>query len=495
MKNKKVIIIGSGVGGISASALLAKEGFDVEVYEKNEQPGGRASVLKEKGFTFDMGPSWFMMPHVFERFFKEAGDTDLDDLKLFKLDPAYKVFFEDKISIEIPSSADKAASTFESMEKGAGKKFKEYLSDSKIKYEIAVNSVLYKNTDNILGLINKDIAKHGRKLEVFLPIHKIISRYFKNSKIQQILEYNLVFLGCSPENAPGLFSMMAHVDFNLGVWYPIGGINKVIEKMTKIAQENGAKFHYNRPVEKIFISGNKASGILVNGKKIKADFIVSNADYKFTEDILSDQKKRNLPADSWNKKVLAPSAFVIYLGVKGKTPKLIHHNLYFTEDWRPHFKSIFKSPEWPVNPSIYINNPSYTDTSLAPPGHEALMILVPVANDLLENDIWKEHYSNYIIDYLDKKMGINLAKRTVFKKIFSINDFKNRYNSYKGNALGGMAHTLFQSAVWRPSNRNKKIQNLFYVGAGTVPGIGVPTSIISGHLARDRIVKCHAKPK
>lgn len=493
MKNKKIAIIGSGFGGISAAALLAKQGYDVDVYEKNEQPGGRASVLRTKGFTFDMGPSWFMMPDVFEKFFAEAEGGNLDPLNLTRLDPAYKVFFEDKSSVEVPASAQKAAKLFESMERGAGKRFMDYLADSEVKYKIAFNSVLYKNMDNIFGLVNRDIVKHGSKLEVFLPIHKIISRYFKDTKIQQILEYNLVFLGCSPDNAPGLFSMMAHVDFNLGIWHPKGGITKVVERMVNIAKKNGAKFHYKAPVEKILVSGGKVSGIMIAGKKIKADYVVSNADYKFTEDILSDQTKRNITKEKWDKKVFAPSAFVIYLGVKGKTPGLIHHNLYFTNDWRPHFKSVFETPGWPVTPSVYINNPSHTDSSLAPDGHESLMVLVPVASGLDENEFWREHYANYIIDYLDKKMGTNIAKRIVHKQIFSVSDFESRYNSYKGNALGGLAHTLFQSAVWRPTNRSKHLPNLFFAGAGTVPGIGVPTSIISGHLVRDRITKSHAK--
>jgi phytoene desaturase len=490
MKGKKVVIIGSGVGGICAGALLAKHGFAVEIYEKNEQPGGRASVLQENGFTFDMGPSWFMMPDVFEKFFAQAGDGEgLRALGLTRLDPSYKVFFEDKVSLAVPSSAQKAAALFESMEKGAGEKFKAYLADSQKKYNVAMTSVLYKNMDTILGLASREVAAYANIAKIFLPIHTIISDYFKNDKIQQILEYNLVFLGCSPQNAPGIFSMMAHVDFNLGIWYPQGGITTVIQHMVAIAKKNGVKFHFHSPVENILVQNGMATSIVAAGREIPADYVVSNADYKFTEDLLSDQTKRNIPPKAWSKKVFAPSAFIIYLGVKGKTPHLLHHNLYFTKDWRPHFTSIFDSPNWPVHPSVYINNPSYSDSSLAPKGHEALMILVPVANGLPENDSWRRYYADYIIEYLDQKMEINLAKRIVYKKIFSVHDFETRYNSYKGNALGGLAHTLFQSAIWRPSNRSKHIRNLFFVGAGTVPGIGVPTSIISAHLVCDRVLK------
>ena len=486
--SKKIVIIGSGFGALSAACLLAKSGYKVSVYEKNEQPGGRASVLRQSGFTFDMGPSWFMMPDVFDRFFGEFGKKTTDLLELVHLDPEYRVVFEDGQKIDVPASANKARALFESMEPGAGKKFDEYLQDSQMKYDLAIKSVLYKNVDNLLGMLSPDIIKCGSNLDVFLPIHRLITKYFQNPKIQQILEYNLVFLGCSPDNAPALFSMMAHVDFNLGIYYPMGGMGKVVEAIVKIATDLGVEFHYNSPVEQIITEGDQVVGIRVAGKLIKADVVVSNADLKFTEDILSDQSKRQYSDKYWNKKTLTPSAFLLYLGIKGEVD-ISHHTLYFGNDWKPHFRDIFDNPAWPVAPSLYINNPSVTDSGLAPKGHQALMVLVPVAAGLPDSADWNKHYGDYIIDYIDTNMKLSLKDKIVFRTQFSVSDFASRYNSYQGNALGGLAHTLLQSAVWRPSNKNSQLKNLFFAGANTVPGIGVPPAIISGHLVEDRVRK------
>lgn len=488
--SKKVIVIGSGFGGIATAALLAKEGYSVTVLEKNEQAGGRASKLQEKGFTFDMGPSWYMMPEVFDRFFAEFGYQTSDFFKLQKLSPQYRVYFEDKTHVDITGDFKKDAALFESFEPGAGKKLRQYLDEGELKYRIAVDSILYKNMDSILDFAkNKELAKNGSKVGVLQPMEKYITKFFKNHKLQQIMEYNLVFLGCSPHNAPALFSMMGYVDMELGVWYPEGGIYSVVEAMVKVAEEQGVRFVFNSPVTSIITTGDSVHSVETAKKTYEADFVVSNADYTHTEDLLSDQTKRNYSHKYWKKRVKAPSAFLLYLGVKGKLPKLKHHTLYFGADWKKHFSEVFDGKKWPQDPSIYINNPSATDPTLAPKGHSALMVLVPVAVSLEENEAWKKMYADYIISFIDKNIGLNLADSIVYKKIFSVSDFADRYNSYDGNALGGVAHTFFQSALWRPSNKSKHLRNLFFTGAGTVPGIGVPTSIISGHLIRDRIVK------
>ena len=486
-QKKSIIILGAGFGGLAAAALLAKDGHQVTVLEKNEQPGGRASSLVAEGFRFDMGPSWYMMPEVFEKFFAEFGKKPSDYFKLVPLKPQYRVFFGDKTQLDITGDLHKDTKTFEALEPGFTQKFERYLAESKLKYDISMNSVLYKNMSSLFDLVNLDMMKLGSKMGVFEPMHSYISKFFQHPKIQQILEYNLVFLGCSPKNAPSLFSLMTHVDFNLGVWYPEGGITSLVNAVVSVGKEYGVNYVYNAPAQQLVVKDGKITEVVTPKKSYTADVIISNADYHFTESILSDRSVRTFSEKYWSKKVMTPSAFLLYLGVKGKLPKLEHHNLYFGDDWSKHFDDVFTHPRWPIDPSIYINKASQSDDTVAPKGHENLMVLVPIAPGLEENESWRAHYAEYIIEFIEKNLELELKDKIVYQKIFSVTDFAERYNSYQGNALGGLAHTLFQSAIWRPNNFSQKIPNLFFVGANTVPGIGVPPAFISAHLVRDRL--------
>jgi len=486
-KQQQLIILGAGFGGLAAAALLAKDGYDVTVLEKNEQPGGRASSLSAKGFRFDMGPSWYMMPEVFEKFFAEFDKTPADFYTLLPLKPQYRVFFDDKTQIDITGNLSTDKKTFEALEPGVSKAFDQYLSESKLKYEISMKSILYKNMNSFFDLMNFDMLKNGSQMGVFEPMHSYISKFFHHPKIQQILEYNLVFLGCSPKNAPSLFSLMTHVDFNLGVWYPKGGMKMLVDAVVSLGKQYGVKYVYNSPAQKLVTKDNRVVQVVTAEKTYTPDVVISNADYHFTETLLSDQSLRTFSEQYWQKKVMTPSAFLIYLGVKGKLPQLEHHNLYFGKDWSKHFDDVFKHARWPTEPSIYINKASHTDETVAPKDHENLMILVPIAAGLEETENWRTHYADFIIQFIEEKLDLQLKKNIIFQKIFSVTDFDQRYNSYKGNALGGLAHTFFQSAVWRPNNVSQHIANLFYVGANTVPGIGVPPAFISAHLVRDRL--------
>ncbi len=479
-------MIGSGFGGLASAALLAKEGHNVTVLEKNEQPGGRASTLHKDGFRFEMGPSWYMMPDVFEKYFAEFGKKVSDFYALTRLSPKYKVFFEDKSSVVLSDDLQKTIELFESWEKGAGEKFKQYLAISQKKYEIAMEHVMYRNIDSFFDFARPPLMINGLQLGIVESMHHHIAHFFKHPKIQQILEYNLVFLGCSPKKAPALFSLMTHVDFNLGVWYPEGGITAVVQALEKLGKEQGVKYVYNEPVIQLETSAEKIRTVVTSKQKYKSDIVISNADYVFTEQLLPPDLRMYSDAH-WKKKVWAPSAFLLYLGVKGKLPDIAHHTLYFGNDWAKHFADIFDHHRWPVDPSIYINKPSETDPTVAPKGHETLMVLVPIAPGLEENHTWKKMYAEYVISFIEEKIGISLKKNIVTQEIFSVSDFESRYNSYQGNALGGLAHTLFQSSLWRPNNFSDKVKNLFYAGANTVPGIGVPPAIISAHLVRDRI--------
>lgn len=488
---KTAIIIGAGIGGLATAALLAKDGYRVTVLEKNEQLGGRACVLKKKGFTFDMGPSWYLMPEVFDRFFAQFGKKTSQYIKLTRLKPQHRIFYPDKTTVEITGDLDKDIALFESIEPGAGKKLQEYLAASQEKYETAMDHFLYRNMDTIFDFIKPEFVKRGRELRVFETMQHYVQRFFKSEKLQQIIQYTLVFLGGAPTNTPALYSLMSHIDFNLGVWYPVGGMYKVVEALAKLGKELGVTYKLKLPVDELVITPDasgkgRVSGVRVGKKTYTADIVISNADYQHTERIMSDQRYAQYGEKYWNKRTLAPSAFLMYLGVKGKLPQLTHHNLYFGENWMTHFEEIFSNPQWPKTPSLYLNKTTHADKKMAPPGHETLFVLVPIASNLTETKKSKEKYADYIIKYMDEVMDLKVKDRIVFKELFSVSDFAARYNSQGGTALG-LAHTLFQTSIWRPTNHSSKVDNLYYVGSGTVPGIGVPICLISAELVRQRL--------
>lgn len=484
----KVIVIGAGIGGISAAAHLAKAGHSVTVLEKNEQPGGRAEVLCEQGYTFDRGPSWYLMPEVFDRWFADLGFNRADFFQIQKLDPQYRVFYQDKTQLDIVADYETNLETIAQMQPGSLPKLRQYLADAGIKYDLALKTFLYHNADSVFDFLQYwRLLPQALRLNLFGSMQRHSARYFSEPKIQQLLLYNLVFLGCSPYNAPALFSMMSHVDLSIGVFYPKGGFSSLITSMVSVAQQLGVEFVYNQAIAEIVTKDGRVAGVKSMSKTWQADAVVSNADYVHTESLFDDQAIRQYSPGYWQKRVNGPSAFLLYLGLNRRIPKLAHHTLYFTQDWQTHFSQIFDTPAWPGQPSIYINRPTASDPSLAPKGHETLMILVPVASGLKDGKRQREAYARHIIEYIEKNLEIEFQSAISYQKIISISDFERRYNSYQGNAFGGFAHTLFQSSIWRPSNRHKKLSNLFFVGAGTVPGVGLPTSLISGYLAADRV--------
>lgn len=488
---KKVLIIGGGIGGLASAVQLAKEGFEVELFEKNENLGGRANVFSEDGFRFDMGPSWYLMPDVFEKFFTSVGKDIKDYLSLEQLTPSYRVFFEDKTYYDISTDLNELGDLFESWEKGSKEKLKEFIQRSEESYHIAMKDFVYKNYSSIFSFFNKRLLIEGTKLHVFENMEKYVSRFFKDKRIQQIMQYTLVFLGGSPKNTPALYNIMSHIDFNMGVWYPKGGMYEIPTALTRMAIEFGARLHVDAPVEKICIDPDtkKASGILLtDGTYVKGDVILSNGDYHFTETRLLPKKYQQYSDAYWNKRTQSPSAFIIYLGLNKKLAKLQHHNLFFASNWQKHFAEIFDSPEWPSNPSIYIGCPSKTDPTVAPEYGENVFILVPVASGLMDDGTIRALYESKIISMLEEWLGESIESHIHVKKIFTVSDFKKKYNSHKGSALG-LAHTLFQTAFFRPTNQSKKVANLFYTGANTTPGIGVPMCLISSQLTSQQIKK------
>ena len=479
-----VIVIGSGFGGLSIAALLSKE-HNVTLIEKNEQCGGRASMFKAKGFSFDMGPSWYLMPEVFENFYNEFNLDVNKELKLIKLDPSYRMFFKNDV-VDLSSDINKNFELFEKIEKGSSVKLKKYLKQAEYQYNIAMKEFIYKEYNNFGDILNWRLAVEGSKLNVFQNLDQHVSKYFKNDKIKKILEYTMVFLGGAPKNTPALYSIMSHVDLNLGVFYPVGGMNALAKSMEKICKKNKVKFVYNDEVKEILVKDKKAVGVKTLKDFYKADLIVSNADYQHTEMNLIKEKNRTYNKKYWDKRVIAPSGFILYLGLKKKIKNLDHHNLFLEQDWMDHFNKIFDNPKWPDKFSYYVCCPSKTDKNVAPKGKENIFVLLPVASGIKDTPEIREKYKNLILDDMEKRLGENIRDNIEYIKIFAHRDFKNRYNAFKGTALG-LSHTLMQTALFRPKNKSKKINNLYYTGHYNHPGIGVPMVIISSQILNQKI--------
>lgn len=486
---QKAIVIGSGIGGLGVACLLAQDGYDVQIFEKNEQVGGRASVFEAEGFRFDMGPSWYLMPDVFERFFSLLGERIQDHLNLKKLSPSYRIFFKDEQrSEDFFSDIARDRQTFERIEPGAGQALDRYLLQAKTAYDISMQDFLYKNYDSIFDFFTWKVLSKGRKLSVLSSMHAYVSRYFSNAYLQKVIEYQLVFLGSSPYSTPSLYRLMNHIDFDLGVFYPQGGIYEIIRVLEMLALRRGVQIRTEMAVHQIRVEHGRATGVLLaDGTSVDADIVISNADYAFTEQHLLEEKDRTYRRSYWESRVMAPSAFILYLGIKGKIPTLQHHNLIFSKDWQKNFAEIFDDPCWPTDPSLYLCAPSVTDPSVAPAEHENLFVLVPIPSGLEYTAADLEHYEEKTLRTISETCQIpDLRERIVFKRRFSVKDFESRYNSYKGSALG-FAHTLKQTAIFRPNNISKKVKGLYYVGAGTNPGIGLPICLISAELAWKRI--------
>ncbi len=489
MENKSVIIIGGGIGGLALACMLGKKGYRVTIVEKNEMTGGRARIFRDQGFTFDMGPSWYMMPDVFEHFFEILGEEITEYYQLQKLSPSYQITLKsDGKSYRFYSDMAKNKELFESIESGAGQVLEEFLAQGKEQYELSKSEFMYRNYNSIRDFMTLRIMRQGARLPLFKKQKAIIEQKFKSELLRKVLQYQTVLLGTAPGDTPGIYTLMNYVDLVLGEWYPTGGIRAIPEALESIAKKYGVQIKLNTSVKNIIVEQGMATGILLeNGASLFSDIVVSNADIEHTDRKLLPKKYQTKSDAYWESRVLAPSAYILYLGVKGKIPHMEHHNLLFTKDWERGFSQIFTRPEWPDDPSMYICVPSKTDSVIAPPDHENLFVLVPIASGLEYDDAFVQTYGDKILTEIGKYYNIrDLKDRIVVRHSYSVKNFIVDYNAFKGTALG-LAHTLGQTAIFRPNNIHKKIPNLFYVGAGTNPGIGMPICLISAELAYKRI--------
>ncbi|MDG1053761.1 MAG: phytoene desaturase family protein [Flavobacteriaceae bacterium] len=480
---KKIIVVGSGFSSLSVASYLAQDGHKVEIFEKNEMPGGRARQFKRDGFTFDIGPSWYWMPDVFDSYFGDFGKKVADYYKLEKLDPGYEVYFDNQESIKIGDSLEKIYAAFEEEEAGSSVPLKRFIKKAADNYDIAIKDLVYRPGISPLELVTPATIK---KVGYFLStIKKEVMKEFNNPRLAQILQFPVLFLGAKPSQTPAFYNFMNFADFGLGTWHPDKGMYSVVEGMVKLAKELGVTFHLNENVEEILVENKKAVGIISNGKKHKADIVISGADYHHSETLLQPQYRAYSEA-YWDKKTFAPSSLLFFIGMDKKVKNVSHHTLFFDVDFDAHAADIYDHPKWPTEPLFYANFPSITDASMAPEGKEACFLLIPIAPGLEDTEELRQKYFDIVIDRLETLTDQTIRDSILFTESFCVNDFVEQYNSYKGNAYG-MANTLLQTAFLRPKLKSKKVENLYFTGQLTVPGPGVPPSLISGKLVANLV--------
>jgi phytoene desaturase len=490
LSGRSVVVVGGGFGGLSAACHLADRGAEVTLLERNDQLGGRAATLDSEGFTFDMGPSWYLMPDVFERFFGAFDRQPEEYYDLEPLDPHYRVFWKDGDRADLTGDREQVHRLFESYEDGASDAFDAYLAEAEHTYEVGMERFVYEDRTELRDFLSLDVARSARGLSLLGTMADHVADYFEHPKLRQIMQYSLVFLGGAPNNTPALYNLMSHVDFNLGVYYPEGGMSGVADRVADLARELGVETHTGADVTAIEPYA-RTNVVHTEEQAYRADVVVSDADYAHTELDLLAEEYRQYDRDYWESRTYAPSAFLLYLGVEGNVDPLAHHTLVLPTDWDEHFAQIFDRPAWPEDPAYYVCAASQTDDSVAPEGHSNLFVLVPIAAGLEDGPETRERYTEQVLADLAANTGVDVRDRTVVKETFSVSEFADRYNSFRGTALG-LAHTLDQTALFRPPHRSETVRGLYFTGANTTPGIGVPMCLISGELTADYVAEDHA---
>ncbi len=494
MNHNKAIVIGAGFSGLAASSSLAALGYKVTVLEKNSMPGGRARKFSDSGFTFDMGPSWYWMPEVFENYFGSFDKKVSDYYQLRRIDPSYKIYFGPGDEVSLPASLEGIFALYESLEPGSSRNLKKFLAESEYKYKTGMGKFVTKPSHSVTEFMSWEILKAGLKLNLLSSFGSYTRKYFNSPRIRRMLEFPVLFLGGTAETTPALYSLMNYSDMVQGTWYPEGGMYKVVEAMETLARDLGVEFRYNEEVKSIRLDNGKISLLKTAASEYKADWVIASGDYHHIEQHLLPESHRNYTEKYWDKRTLSPSSLIYYLGFDTIIPRLDHHTLLFDEDFDDHARAIYGNPSWPEKPSVYLSCTSKTDKTVAPEGHENVFALIPVAPGLNDTDEIRQKYLEMVLTRLEKYTGQPLRKHLVFQRSYSQRDFISDYHAYKGNAYG-LANTLRQTAFLKPSMRSKKVKNLLYAGQLTVPGPGVPPAIISGQIVAREIDKLNKNKK
>ncbi|OOQ58112.1 phytoene desaturase family protein [Mucilaginibacter pedocola] len=488
MKNKQIVVIGAGFAGLASACVLAKEGYKVTIVEKNDQPGGRARIWEKDGFKFDMGPSWYWMPDVFENFFALFGKKPSDFYNLKRLDPGYRVYFGKDDTLDVPAEMVELEALFESIEPGSSKGLKQFLEQAAYKYKVGMGEYVFRPSHSITEFIDLNLIRKSFSMQLLTNMSKHVRQYFKNPKLIKLLEFPVLFLGARPQDTPAMYSMMNYADLAFGTWYPMGGMNEIVKAMVSIAESYGVDIRLNTEVTKIEVAGKQVNTIQTTQGDIKADFVITGADYNHGDQHLLDQPHRNYTEKYWDSRVMSPSSLLFYIGTNKKIEGIQHHNLFFDEDFEQHANEIYTDPQWPTKPLFYVCCTSKTDPGAAPEGCENLFFLMPLAPGLQDSDALREKYFDIMVDRFEQVTGQPLRDSIVVKRSYAMDNFKADYHSFKGNAYG-LANTLAQTAFFKPSMRAKHVKNMLYTGQLTVPGPGVPPALISGQVAAMEAMK------
>ncbi|MCS7094919.1 MAG: phytoene desaturase family protein [Thaumarchaeota archaeon] len=485
----RVVVVGAGFGGLAAAALLAKDGHEVTVIERNDQVGGRAGSFSRDGFNFDTGPTWYLMPDVFDAFFEQFGRRTEDFYRLQRLNPSYRVFFDDGSVVDISSDLEEVYMLFDGLERDGGAKLREFLRKCEELYG-SIRKTLYLDLDSPFSIFNREVLSQGIKVNIFESVDSYVRRHFTSDKARKLLLYSIGFIGTPPSKAPSFYAILNYVKLVQGVYYPEGGIRRVVGAVYELAREHGVEFLFGREVNRLEVSNGKIRRIHADGFSLEPDVVVMNADYAHVETKLLEPRYRTYDSNYWRTRTFTPSALIAFIGLNGKLESLVNHNVVLERDWSENFSQIFnpKMIRWPEYTSYYVHVPSKNDSSAAPAEGEAVFILIPIPTGLEDNDAERERLYTNVLRDLERKTGEEIEEKVVLKRLFSIRDFVDRFNSFRGSALG-LAHTLRQTAFWRPRHRSSKVKNLYYTGQYTHPGIGLPMVLISAEIVRRKIAK------